>query len=288
MPGTNRFLPDCGGQFKNPSMVLPDCRTVDYTDCEEIAGYGHLLLSLLQRTLEYNCTSTPSISAAPIIQASKEWLRLVEKNIISLSAKDTIKALSYYDILHRLVYRTPSSESFLNDSYMRVFNARINGDFEISDSQLYQVVSDRLRFRDNVYFDKLLRWHVLTLSAWYKEILHCGKFFNVSHLESLGRVTQILSSDLFAFCGAGEERFKQRLVEEYLPGIKDLVSLCGKTLCGLLMLVRKARGKYIGLDEGNEYDARIMSLLIDAPDITLYDRQAFRLDIEFKKSNGIC
>lgn len=263
--------------------LIPDCRTVDYTDADAISGCGHLIAALMQRTPEYSCGSEPTVASTPVVKAAKEWIRLVEDNVGFLPVTKVIEALSDFDLIYHLVYGRPAPRNFLNTNYLRVFDARIHGNYRIEESWLVRVISDGLNCRDKIYLDQPLKWRSLTLSAWIEEIQNNGRFVNVNADEALRRVSQIVSTDIFAFCGSQQEAFKQRLVRTYLPLTEKIADMDSITQKSLLMFIRSIYGKYLDSDTAWELETEIMTHLSTSPSLTPHDRHAYRLDCEFRK-----
>lgn len=263
--------------------LIPDCRAVDYTDANAISGCGHLIAALMQRTPEYSCGSEPTVASTPVVKAAKEWIRLVEDNVGFLPVTKVIEALSDFDLIYRLVYGRPAPRNFLNTNYLRVFDARIHGNYRIEESWLVRVISDGLNCRDKIYLDQPLKWRSLTLDAWIDEIQNNGRFVNVNADEALRRVSQIVYTDLFAFCGSRQEAFKRQLVQTYLPYTEKIAEMNSITQKSLLMLVRSICGKYLDSDTAWELETEIMTPLSTSPSLTPHDRHAYRLDCEFRK-----
>lgn len=263
--------------------LIPDCQTVDYADADAISGCGHLIAALMQRTPEYSCGSEPTVASTPVVKAAKEWIRLVEDNVGFLPVTKVIEALSDFDLIYRLVYGRPAPRNFLNTNYLRVFDARIHGNYRIEESWLVRVISDGLNCRDKIYLNQPLKWRSLTLGTWIEEVQNNGRFVNADAGEALRRVSQIVSTDLFAFCGSQQEAFKQRLVRTYLPLTEKIADMDSITQKSLLMFIRSIYGKYLDSDTAWELETEIMTHLSTSPSLTPHDRQAYRLDCEFRK-----
>lgn len=143
---------------------------------------------------------------------------------------DLLRLLGIYDLIHRQTHGT-ASDDFLDCIVLRLFddhfplkdinskgkkkgvkgNAddRINENFRgesvvLSDTELYDLVADRLRRRRKAFFGRPLHWLTATLSAWYQAELHPAQAHNFEAAETTaavkaGRARRLMGANLRAF-----------------------------------------------------------------------------------------
>lgn len=263
-------------------IQLLDYSAIDFTNGYEISAYNHLLISLMQHSglLDYRAASTAT--SRQLLQKSKEWIKTIENNITATPVHELIVALSGFDLIHRITFRTPASSAFIGGCSLKSFNERIRGNRLISDTDLYSAISDRIQFRDKAFFDKPLQWQCLTSSEWYNECKSTGKFRNSSLEQSLHKARILLDKDLFAFTGRNQEPFKRMLYNNYLSSLTVNGSENAETLRAKLAFLRSNRQRFNSIRQAYTIEQNLLTALTQSADTHQLDRIAYSLDAQFK------
>ncbi len=259
---------------------IPDCSVIDYTDGDKVFGAGHLLLSLMQRTNPYRNRDVAPAPASQVIKAARQWIAGVERCVDALPARQIITALSPFDLLHRMAYGRPASAKFLDDRYMHVFNAKIHGDNNIFDTELFGVISRGLSRRAVVYSDRPLLWYSATLDRWMQLCGTATKFDGMPLDEALSIAASLLDNDLFAFV-PDQNAFKRRLAASCVRRLADAAVSDPVTLRAALTFVRTARFRYIAADLAAHLELHLLRLLSRNSSLDPNDRDAYRLDLDY-------
>ena len=133
----------------NYSIQLPPISTINFTDGNEVAAYGHLALNLLQ---SFNLTvgdGRTVQSSSELLKSAREWIVSFEKYAEQITAGQLIPAVGYFDILHRFAYSRPASGEFIGKCCMRAFSERVKGNADISETDLFRAISERIRLNDH-------------------------------------------------------------------------------------------------------------------------------------------
>ncbi len=261
---------------------LPHYSSIDFSNGHEISAYNHLLISLMQHYGLLDCRAVSTAMSRQLLQQSKEWVKAIEGNIAVTPVHELIVALSGFDLIHRIAFRTPASSAFIGGCYLKSFNERIRGNMLISDTDLYSAISDRIQFRDKAFFDKPLQWQCLTSSEWYNECKSTGKFRNSSLEQSLHKARILLDKDLFAFTGRNQEQFKRMLSDHYLPSIIVNGTENAETLKAKLAFLRSNRQRFNSIRQAYTIEQNLLTALMQSADTHQLDRIAYSLDAQFK------
>ena len=231
---------------------IPDCSVVDYTDGNKVFGAGHLLLSLMQRTAPYRTRDVAPAPLSAVVKEAKHWIDGVERYIHTIPPHLVLTALYPFDLVYRMAFHRPASMKFLNRWYTHVFNAKVKGDRQISDSALLGVISARLSRRDPLYFDRPLLWYS----------------------------TSLIDNDLIAFV-PDQDAFKHRLAADYASRLDDIDAGDADTLRAAFHFVRTARYRYIAADCAAHLELHLLRQLSRNPNLDPNDRQAYGLDLDY-------
>lgn len=261
---------------------LPHYSSIDFSNGHEISAYNHLLISLMQHYGLLDCRAASTAMSRQLLQQSKEWVKAIEGNIAVTPVHELIVALSGFDLIHRIAFRTPASSAFIGGCYLKSFNERIRGNMLISDTDLYSAIFDRIQFRDKAFFDKPLQWQCLTSSEWYNECKSTGKFRNSSLEQSLHKARILLDKDLFAFTGRNQEQFKRMLSDHYLPSIIVNGTENAETLKAKLAFLRSNRQRFNSIRQAYTIEQNLLTALMQSADTHQLDRIAYSLDAQFK------
>lgn len=277
----------------NYSIQLPPISTINFTDGNEVATYGHLALSLLQSSdLSVGGSKTVQ-SSYELLKTAREWIVCFEKYAEEIPAGQLIPAVGYFDILHRFVYRHAADGEFIGRCCMRAFCERVKGNVDVSETDLFRAISERIRLNDRSFFERPLLWCGITIEKWIDECRADGLFHNTPLHIALLQADNVLASDLFAFTGNSQQTFKQKIAIRYLPMTAASDGDDGPTLSAKLTFLRNNRHKFAytafkpsdlsdsnnNIDTGDAERTLLLALSRSA-DIHTFDRQACLLEAD--------
>lgn len=117
---------------------------------------------------------------------------------------DLLRLLGIYDLIHRQTHGT-ASDDFLDRIVLRLFDDHLQSvsGITLTDTELYDLVADRLRRRRKAFFGRPLHWLTATLSAWYQAELHPAQARACEAAETTaaikaGRARRLMSVNLRA------------------------------------------------------------------------------------------
>ena len=260
-----------------------DIEAVDFSNVADISSFASLILSQANFLGIFSGKDSDFSDARELRMVAKRWLQRTGEVMPVSTAGEALTLSDYYDLVHRVGFGKAADNNFLDRYRIRAFEAYIRGDRSVDQYTLYHVVANEVSRRNPLFLGRPLQWMALCIEEWYEQFRNGTKHLTLSDYDVLQRVTILLGSDLFAFCGSQQETFKHRLVQSYLPLTEKIADMDSITQKSLLMFVRSIHGKYLDSDTARELETEIMTRLSTSPSLTPHARHAYRLDCEFRK-----
>lgn len=262
---------------------LFDIDSVDFSNVADISGFASLILAQANFSGIFSGKNFDFSDARELRMTARRWLQRVEERLSNFTAGEALTLSDYYDLVHRVGFDKAAESNFLNRYRMNAFEAYIRGDTSVDQYTLYHVVANEVSRRKPLFLSRPLQWMAFCIEEWYEQFHKSIKHITLSDYDVLQRITILLESNLFAFCGSQQEAFKQLLVQTYLPLTEKIADMDSITQKSLLMFVRSIYGKYLDSDTAWELETEIMTSLSTSPSLTPHARQAYRLDCELRK-----
>lgn len=262
---------------------LFDIDSVDFSNVADISGFASLILAQANFFGIFSGKDSDFSDARELMVIARRWLQRVREYIPAFTVSEALTLSGYYDLVHRVGFGKVVDCNSLDRYRMSAFEAYISGDRSVDQYTLYHAVAHEVGRRNPLFLGRPLQWILLCIDEWYEQFRDCTKLIALSNYDVLQRITILLESDLFAFCGSQQEAFKQRLVQTYLPLTEKIADMDSITQKSLLMFVRSIYGKYLDIDTAWELETEIMTNLSTSPTLTPHARHAYRLDCEFRK-----
>ena len=131
-----------------------------------------------------------------------------------------LRLLGIYDLIHRQTFGT-APDDFLDRIVLRLFDDHIQSGsgINLTDTELYDLVADRLRRRRPAFVGRPLQWLTATLSAWYQAELHPAQTRGCEAAETTaaikaGRARRLMAANLRALT-PDPSSFRHLLTERY-------------------------------------------------------------------------
>ncbi len=268
---------------------LPEVSSVNRHDADEVMAYSHLLLSLLQRSDRHSCGVEPFVATRDLLPVAKEWLRTIREILPGIPSCRLIRLADIYGMLHLIVYNETASET-VGRYYKEAFMTRVRGDHTVSETELFRAIAGRLQSGDRSFLGKYLDWYSRTLDRFFREFdkilqISGGSTFSGT-AESLRKANILLSTDLFAFAGRGQQSFKSRLAtlcRDALLDYKAMETDSPDTMQAKLLLLRENGCRIFSAGERALLEERLLASLSLAPSLHPLYRRAYLLDLSFRK-----
>ena len=201
----------------------------------------------------------------------------VKEHIGGMSAGDAMRATECLDLMHRLAYGTPADGTLLDTYRLAAFDSFVRGDSSVDRYYLFNMVSSEVRQRNRKFFGKPLQWESMCVDRWHRQFRHGASLEELPDIDTVRRVTALLSSDLWAFETKNESRYKQNLFENYKFYLDNLEGLDYSLLIANYSLLISAT-PYLSPEEFTAYDTQIRSALIASKETNKYLKAALRIN----------
>jgi len=258
---------------------------VNFNDIAEIDGFAHLLMALFQKNRAFDCAisvSTTEITA--LRKAGREWISRVNQKLNILPIGDSIRLLPNYNFIHIPVCHRQADRKLINNLYHKAFDCYVRGDQTIGEVTLFRAIRDALVHREKEFLDKPLQWYSSILGKWFGQS-KSGLLYDYPQVQAIGIASCIISSDLFAFTNR-QETVKRGIADKLSPIFEKLNDLDSDTLYALFPYINAIRPEIMSFEESSAHLAKIRHILSSRPDINIFSRTAFAVDIENSKSEN--
>lgn len=199
---------------------------VNFDKLEEVNEYARTICDAASNSGMFSSGRPSSGTFSDIRRSAKKWLQEVDRRLNELSPSEALKAIAYYDIIHRIGYCSPAYPETINKHVLRAINAYIRGDKSVDQYDLFHYISEGLKRRDPAYFDAALDWHSACLDEWFNQFRYGACIERLSDYDTLRRVRCLLESDLWAYT-SDQAAFKHRLATANHPLLtKACISQC--------------------------------------------------------------
>ena len=199
-------------KLPHPSL---DISKVNFDSVDEINEFASLLINV-GNTLGIltSKASAQSEGYAAIQYIAKCWLNAVGQRMSNMTPSDAIAVIEAYELIHKIAYWGAPDINNINQVKLNAFDKMIHGDKQIDEYTMYRIINKAIRQHEPSFLDKPLTWSCHRKEHWYREALKGFDRTVLSDYDILNRVNILLDSDLMAYEGNGQTRFKKRLFEQ--------------------------------------------------------------------------
>lgn len=199
-----------------PKHTALDISKVNFDSVDEINDFAGLLVNAGNSLgILTNRESAQSEEYAAIQYLAKCWLNTVSARMSAMTPSDAIAVIEAYELIHRIAYWGAPDPNKINKVKLNAFDKMIHGDKRIDEYTMYRIISKAVRQHESSFLDKPLTWSCCRKECWYREALNGFDRSVLSDYDILNRVNILLDSDLMAYEGLGQTKFKKRLFEQH-------------------------------------------------------------------------
>lgn len=189
--------------------------------------------------------------------------------------------LECYDIAYRIGYKSLPDRAFINRYRQRVLKAWKAGHRGIEESTIFGMLASEVS-NCTVGTDRDYITSYLSIKErWISTLIKHDYFPNVTSSENYQRLAIMMREKLPHQIGYDAEDLKRRWYEH--NQVEDLSTLSSSILRSYRRFAGFLSPAVLDFDKKMELDNKIIAELVSRTDIDLYDREAFRLALEFNK-----
>lgn len=266
---------------------IPEAKSINYSDTEEVCGYQMLLCKLYEASGGFSYPRATTSVIRYLESQGLIWLGqvkdLIEQILANRTTSQTLadipELLASYDFLYRICHGAPCYE-YLRRIRLTTIERWLKGNKTISSTEITLMIAEDMNHDVRGLDGRYLTYYLRTEEQWVNELMQHGKFIDITLREAYERLRSLLKVDLFAYIGSREQtRIKSRWVEAYL--LDDPSTLDLPTQWAYIGFIRTAtqKGYYTAEDPQSQY-IRLFSALAMHPSIHPFYKEAIRIDLE--------
>ncbi len=215
---------------------LLDINLINFNDPYEIGGFVSLLCQIGSNMGMALSDFKPTRESNELRQIANKLVRKLDEILLKMSAANALLIVSAYDIAHRFAYKSPADPKTQNKYILKAFDALIHGDKEVDEYNLYQLIENKILFKDQAYFDKPLQWISISIDRWCDNFIYGKSQVSLSDYDTIQQVTILLRSNLFFKFGNDAEKFKKELFDNHNYFLNKYVSTDARILLAIHQL----------------------------------------------------
>lgn len=256
--------------------------TVNMGDAKSIMAYSHYLVMKAQ--LAGNLRFDGHKASEEELEVAKQCRILYDRIATRLGIckeSDIPDLLECYDIVYRIGDRRLPDSNFVNRHKRRVLRAWKADNRSIEESSVFGMIAPEVSYHPERADMEYVEAYISIRDRWIATLLKHDFFPNVTAYENYQRLAFMMRANLDKELGYGAYDVKLRWYEHNL--VNDLSTLGSLILRSYRRFVGSLSSEIIDFDEKMELDCKIIEELSTRPDLDPYDREAFRMALEFNR-----
>lgn len=254
-------------------MNMPDINIVDFTDPEDIGGFVSLICQLASNAGMMMHGFRPSRDSNELRQTARMAVQRLDRTMPAMPASDAFAAIRPYDMAHRLAYAVGADAAKLNQYILKAFELMIRGDRDVDEYAMFREIRRGVARHDQAYSGKPMEWLCIAEERWHSDFAHGRQTELLTAYDALCRAAILLQSDLFAYEGNGQLRYKQSLFERYSHYL-DHHDTSDRRMLTALEHFLNASGRFMTTEKFMEYHNRLESERLGCIKVNRFMREA--------------
>lgn len=260
--------------FRNSTAKTPDVRS--------LVAYSHYLVMKAQ--LAGNLCSDGHRATEEenrVAEQCRSTCGKISRSLESCRTNEIPDLLEYYDITYRIGNRSIPDRTFIVRHKHRVLKAWRSGDRSIAESTVFGIVAPEVSYRPERADREYLTTYLYLRERWISTLRMHDRFPEVTTYENYRRLAFMMRENIGKEFGYDAEVAKRRWYEH--NRVEDFSTLGTQLLRSYRRFASSLFPGLLDCDELTELDNRIVEELCSRTDLNPYDREAFRLALEFNR-----
>ncbi len=260
-----RITPTTGNAPKN-----------NVVDAKSIMAHSHYLIMKAQLAGNFRFDGHHATSEeTEIASQCKSLCDNIGRKLSICRESEIPGLLECYDILYRIGYRRMPDDDFIGRHKRRVFNSWKAGNRNIEECDVFEIVSKT----STTHHGDAEKARISILDRWITTLDRYSRFPDTTTRENYQRLALVMRQRLDGYFNGNADEMKRRWYDH--NRVDDLSTLSSVILRSYRRFINALPLGAIDFDEKMELDTRILSELSTRTDLHPYDRQAFRLALEY-------
>lgn len=252
------------------------------SDANSIMAYSHWLVMKAQivGNLRFD-GHTATAEETLVAQQCHTLCDKISRQITFCDDNDIPYLLECYDIAFRVGNKRIPDIDFINSHKRRVVKAWEAGDRKIEESSVFGIVAHDVKYRHKQADKDYFRIYQTIKEKWLDTLRMYDCFSEVTTYENYQRLALIMLENLDKELGNKVNEAKRGWYEH--NRVENISTLGSLILRSYRRFISSLFPSVLDFNEKIDLDDRILSELSTRTDLNPYDREAFRLSLEFNR-----
>lgn len=254
--------------------------TANLGDAKSIMEYSHYLVMRAQ--LAGNLRFDGHKASEEELEIAKQCRTLCDRIAMRLNVckeSDIPDLLECYDIVCRIGDKRLPDSNFVNRHKRRVLKAWKAGNRSIEESSVFGMIAPEVSYHPERADIEYVKAYMSIRDRWIATLMKHDCFPGVTSYENYQRLAFMMRDNLDKELGYDACEVKRRWYEH--NRVDDFSTLGSLILRSYRRFVSSLFSGIIDFDEKMELDCKIIEELSTRADLAPYDREAFRMALEF-------
>lgn len=256
--------------------------TANLGDIRSITAYTHWLVmrGQLAGNLRFDGHSTTAEETL-VAELCRKLCDRISRYLAVCKENDIPELIECYDIAYRIGNRHMPDRAFIYRYKCRILKAWKSGSQEIEENAVFGIVAQDVAYNPGKADREYVTVYMSIKKKWLATLMRHNYFPNVTAYENYQRLALIMRESLDKELGYDADNAKRKWYEH--NRVEDFSTLGSMILRSYRRFVGSLFPAILGFDEKMELDNRIIAELSTRPDLNPYDREAFRMALEFNR-----
>lgn len=251
-------------------------------DVRPISSYSHWLVMKAQTAGNLRFDGHAATAEEKLVAEQCRTLCDKISRLITLGKETDIPyLLECYDIAYRIGNNRMPDSDFINRHKRRVVKAWEAGDTKIEESAVFGMIASEVSYHPERADREYYKAYISIKEKWIAALVKNGCFHGVTSYENYQRLSMIMRENLDKELGNKADEAKRRWYAH--NRVEDISTLSSTILRSYRRFISSLFPSILDFDEKMKLDNRIVSELSTRSDLNPYDREAFRLALEFNR-----
>ena len=256
--------------------------TANLGDIKSITAYTHWLVmrGQLAGNLSFDGHSTTAEETL-VAEKCRKLCDRISRYLAVCKENEIPELIECYDIAYRIGNRHMPDNAFIDRHKRRVLKAWKSGDRSIEESSVFGIVAPEVTYNPAKAGEEYVTAYLSIKGKWLTTLTRHNYFPNVTAYENYQRLALIMRESLDKELGYDADNAKRKWYEH--NRVEDFSTLGSMVLRSYRRFIGSLSPSLLDFDEKLELDNRIISELSTRTDLDPYDREAFRMALEFNR-----
>lgn len=245
---------------------------------EDLVGYAHMVAMRAQLTGVLSLDA-PAEEEHEVRRQARLAAKRLGSALQTSRPADIVELAECYDLMYRIGNQRKPPRELIERERTRAFRAWKSGDKDVEESSMVGMLGQRIRFSVGSVPEEQVKAYRAIYQDWMETLKTHGRFPKATSYENFQRLAIVMRDSLKEYLGEEEIEWKRHWYER--NKVDDLEALGSRMLRSYRRFVGSLFPAVMDYGENLALDSRILMILSTRRDLNPYDREAYRLALEF-------